>query len=288
MRAHRLDPDPATAPVVRWIFAQRLAGHSVARIARALNEAGVPCPSAADPARNPHRTAAGWTLGAVTTILENPRYTGRQVWNRQRTDSELVGPANVTLGHKSVQRWNLPDGWVISSRPAHPALVSEDDFIAAQDVNAARGPVPRDEPVLRRYLLAGLLACGVCGRRMESAWSNGKPAYRCRHGHTSAMAPDPARPKNTYIREERLLPHLPALHFAAHHSRRAGQAPHPSRNRCDRCRQPRRGNRLPPRARDHPHLEPRIRRSASARHRDCQDRHRESKLTRLQGPDQEG
>jgi site-specific DNA recombinase len=52
-RAHRLDPDPATAPVVQWIFAQRLGGHSVARIARALNEAGVPCPSAADPARKP-------------------------------------------------------------------------------------------------------------------------------------------------------------------------------------------------------------------------------------------
>jgi len=43
----------------------------------------------------------------------------------------------VTLGHKSVQRWNLPDGWVISSRPAHPALVSEDDFVAAQGINAA-------------------------------------------------------------------------------------------------------------------------------------------------------
>jgi len=67
--------------------------------------------------------------------------------------------------------------------------------------------------VLRRYLLAGLLACGLCGRRMESAWSNGKPAYRCRHGHTSAMAPDQARPKNTYIREDKLLPHLPALHL---------------------------------------------------------------------------
>ncbi len=97
---------------------------------------------------------------------------GRQVWNRQRTDTELADPGNVTLGHKSVQRWNLPDGWVISSRPAHPALVSEDDFVAAQDINAARGPVPQDAPVLRRYLLAGLLACGVCGRRMESAWSN--------------------------------------------------------------------------------------------------------------------
>jgi len=210
-RAHRLDPDPATAKVVRWIFAQRLAGHSVARIARALNEAGVLCPSAADPARNPHRTAAGWTLGTVTTILSNPRYTGRQVWNRPQTDTELADPGNVTLGHKSVQRWNLPDGWVISAKPAHLALVSEADFIAAQDVNAARGPAPQAGPVLRRYLLAGLLACGVCGRQMESAWSNGRAAYRCRHGRTSAMAPDPAQPKNTYVREDKLLPHLPAL-----------------------------------------------------------------------------
>jgi site-specific DNA recombinase len=195
-RAHRLDPDPATAHVVQWMFAQRLAGHSAARIAR-LERGRVPCPSAADPARNPHRTAAGWTLGTVTTILSNPRYTGRQVWHRQRTDTELADPGNVTLGHKSVQRWNLPDGWVISDRPAHPALVSEADFIAAQDINAARGPVPQDAPVLRRYLLAGLLACGVCGRRMGSAWSNGRAAYRCRHGRTSAMAPDPARPRNT-------------------------------------------------------------------------------------------
>jgi site-specific DNA recombinase len=56
-------------------------------------------------------------------------------------------------------------------------------------------------PEQRRYLLAGLLACGGCGRRMESAWSNGKPAYRCRHGHTSAAPPDPVRPKNGYLRD---------------------------------------------------------------------------------------
>jgi site-specific DNA recombinase len=84
-RARRLEPNPETAHVVRWIFAQRLAGHSVARIARALNEAGIPCPSAADPGRNRHRPGTGWTLGTVTTILQNPRYTGHQVWNRQRT-----------------------------------------------------------------------------------------------------------------------------------------------------------------------------------------------------------
>ena len=198
-RAHRLEPDPETAYIVRWIFARRLAGHSVARIARALNDAGVPCPSAADPGRNPHRTGAGWTLGTVTTIVSNPRYTGHQVWNRQRTDRDLVDAGDIALGHKPVQRWNLPDGWVISRKLAHPALVSEADFIAAQDISAARGPVPcagLTAPQKRRYLLAGLLICGGCGRRMGSAWSNGKPAYRCRHGHTTASTRGPGRLKN--------------------------------------------------------------------------------------------
>jgi site-specific DNA recombinase len=105
---------------------------------------------------------------------------------------DAADPCNVTLGYRSVQRWNLPDGWVISSRPAHPALVSEADFIAAQDVNAARGPAPQGGPVLRRCLLA----CGVCGRRMESAWSNDRPAYRCRHGH--AFAPFAGRDEGLF------------------------------------------------------------------------------------------
>jgi site-specific DNA recombinase len=227
-RAHRLEPDPGTARIVTWMFAQRLEGHSVARIAWALNETGIPCPSAADRDRNPHRPGAAWTLGAVTAILANPRYTGRQVWNRQRTDTELVDPADVALGHKGVPRRNLPDGWVISARPAHPALVSEADFIAAQAVNAARGPVPRSEPRLpgdgRRYLLAGLLTCGTCGRRMESAWSNGKAAYRCRHGHTSASLPDPDRPKNAYVREEIVLAQLPAVYGVLTRVRSGGSA----------------------------------------------------------------
>jgi hypothetical protein len=90
--------------MVRWMFAQRLAGHSVARIARALNEAGISCPSAADPGRNPHRSGLGWTLRTVATILSNPRYTGRQVWNRQRTDKDLADPADVSLGHKQVRK----------------------------------------------------------------------------------------------------------------------------------------------------------------------------------------
>jgi hypothetical protein len=144
----------------------------------------------------------------VAAILANPRYTGRQVWNRQRTDQDLVDPADTGLGHRPVQRWNLPAGWVISARPAHQAIVSEADYIAAQDASAPRGPAG---PAVHRYLLAGLLCCGTCGRRLESAWSNGRPAYRCRHGYTSAVGSGPGRPKNLYIREDQILPRLAAL-----------------------------------------------------------------------------
>jgi hypothetical protein len=122
---------------------------------------------------------------------------------------DLIDPANTGLGHRQVQRWGLPDGWVISARPAHPALVSEEDFIKVQGIRAKR----EDTDPGRRYQLAGLLRCGICGRRAESCWSSGRAAYRCRHGHTSASTPDPARPKNLYIREDRILAHLPALYL---------------------------------------------------------------------------
>jgi len=139
------------------MFSRRLARHSTARTTRALNDAGIPCPSGADPGRNPHRAGTASTLSTVAVILANPWYTGRQVWNRQRTEHDLIDPANTGLGHRRVQRWNLAEGGVISARPAHPALVSEADFIAAQDATAGRGLAG---PAARRYLLAGLLACG--------------------------------------------------------------------------------------------------------------------------------
>ncbi|GAB2909988.1 hypothetical protein GCM10022245_51650 [Streptomyces mayteni] len=206
VRIRRLDVDPECGPIVRWIFAQRLARHSVARITRALNDASIPCPSAADPERNPHRQAHRWRLTAVRAILANPRYTGRQVWNRQRTDHELLDPDNTTLGHRDVMRWNAPEDWVISSKTAHPALISEADFVTVQSIRA-----PRENAPGRTYALAGLLRCGVCQRRMESTWAHGRPAYRCRHGHSSATTPDSSRPPNAYVREDHILPHLPAL-----------------------------------------------------------------------------
>jgi site-specific DNA recombinase len=125
-RLHRLEPDPETAPHVAWMFAQRLAGHSIAGIARMLNERGLPCPSAADRERNRHRPGDGWRLRTVAAILANPRYTGRQVWNRQRADRECT--QDELPGLMQVRRLGAGTQWAISAKPAHPGLVSEHDF----------------------------------------------------------------------------------------------------------------------------------------------------------------
>ncbi|GAA0682220.1 hypothetical protein GCM10010193_39930 [Kitasatospora atroaurantiaca] len=59
VRIRRLDVDPECGPIVRWIFIQRLGGHSIARIARALNDTAIPGPSAADRDRTLTGAASG-------------------------------------------------------------------------------------------------------------------------------------------------------------------------------------------------------------------------------------
>ncbi len=55
---------------------------------------------------------------AVRAILKNPRYTGRQVWNRQRRDEVLLDVEDVAAGHETKMRWNdHPTG---SGRPNSP------------------------------------------------------------------------------------------------------------------------------------------------------------------------
>ncbi|GLZ08164.1 hypothetical protein Acsp03_56300 [Actinomadura sp. NBRC 104412] len=67
-------------------------------IAEGLTRDGVPSPSAHDPARNRHRCGVAWSKNAVRAILMNPRYTGYQVWNKQRKDEVLLDVEDVALG----------------------------------------------------------------------------------------------------------------------------------------------------------------------------------------------
>jgi site-specific DNA recombinase len=83
--------------------------------------------------------------------------------------------------------------------------VTEAEFIAAQHIHADR---PTRDGRQRRYVLSGLVRCGVCGRRMDSHWVHGRAGYRCRHGHSSSRPRTTDSPKYVYVREELLVREL--------------------------------------------------------------------------------
>jgi hypothetical protein len=190
---------------VQWIFARRLEGWSTAAIARTLNALGVTPPSGHDRARNPHRSGTTWCLRTIAAILANPRYTGRQVWNRQGINHHETTPGTKVsrpTGGKPTHGWNPRDQWEYSTRTVHPPLISETDFLAAQQITALPQP---DDGNHQRYRLTGLIICGLCGRRAEGHWAHGRARYRRRHGHASASAANPYRLKTLYIREDHAL-----------------------------------------------------------------------------------
>jgi site-specific DNA recombinase len=86
------------------IFAEYLAGRGLFAIAEGLTRDGIPSPSQHDRARNRHRTGEGWSKSAVRTILTNPRYTGRQVWSKQRKDEILLDVDDVAAGYETRMR----------------------------------------------------------------------------------------------------------------------------------------------------------------------------------------
>lgn len=133
-RVNRLEPDPVAAPVVERIFAEFLSGKGIYAIAEGLTADGILSPSAYDPERNRHRATSNgaWSKSAVRAILKNPRYTGHQVWNRQRREEVLVDVHDVALGHQTKMRWNERSQWIWSEQPTHQALAGLDDFETAQ------------------------------------------------------------------------------------------------------------------------------------------------------------
>ncbi len=135
----------------------------------------------------------------------NPRYTGRQVWSRQRS---LPGAGRSMVAGE----------WAVSRALSHSALVSEADFVAVQQCRAAR---KCEDGARRAYVLAGLVQCRVCGRRMDAHWVNARAGYRCRHGHRSAQARPPDAACNIYVREDVLLVWL-ARHVASDRHRSGG------------------------------------------------------------------
>jgi site-specific DNA recombinase len=192
---------------VQRIFADYLDGYGIRAIAERLTADGIPCPSAADPARNSHRDGLTWDRGAVKVILGNPRYTGRQVWNRQRKDEVLLDIDNVAQDHTTRLRRNTAEKWVTSKDLSHEPIIDDDTFSRVQDqYRTAKHRTNADRPRRSKYhyQFTGLIYCHYCQRRMLAQHSNGHAYYRCRYASAYARANNIEHPGNVYLREDRL------------------------------------------------------------------------------------
>ncbi len=128
-----LEVDPTTAPVVKEIFEKSLNGYGLKEICKTLNDRGVT------------NRGKRWYKGGLHYLLTNEAYTGTAVWGLK------------SKGEKSQEPVRVQGAW--------PALVSRDLFDDVQRAMRERAPmVQRPGRVGSKFLLSGLLKCGVCGR----------------------------------------------------------------------------------------------------------------------------
>jgi site-specific DNA recombinase len=198
----RLEPDPNQAPVVVEIFhmhAER--GLSPKAIADHLNRrGGPPSPRHVDTKRN---VRGHWAATTIRSMLNNPVYTGRMVWNR-------LDFATARETGRGAPRLRAREEWVVCQQ-AHVPLVSDELFGASQERFQQR---PRRQASSPR-------GARTCSR----AWSTARPVtsrcqcrarparnhhyYACSYGATYgdvAACETHAGQKWIYLREDALLP----------------------------------------------------------------------------------
>jgi site-specific DNA recombinase len=169
--------DETQAREVRRIFVWYAAGKSPRWIAEQLNEEGVSSPGA-DWHRTKRRRDGKWLASAIhgdpkrgSGILNNELYVGRYIWNRRQSRKKLRSGDREFLLRPQEE-------WIATSHP-ELCIISEDVWQkvkARQRERAAHigARVRRGLSKHRayatgaypKYLLSGLLQCGLCGSNL--------------------------------------------------------------------------------------------------------------------------
>src|SRR5690606_36521605 len=193
----KLAVDERRAPAVQQIFAWRVDERLGYRaIAERLNDDldRYPPPQPVDP----ERAVGRWTGSSVREVLINPKYPGHMCWNRRSTKDKIHPGKN-----------NPRTEWVLSTEPTHPAIISVETFLAAQNLRrAGQGSRTISTPqganphrcTKRIYRLRSYVRCGICTRRMHGKTKRERPHYCCQ--------PRPAidgHPPTVWITERPLL-----------------------------------------------------------------------------------
>ena len=204
---HKLEPDEATAPVVRQIFQWRVDGMSVTRIAKKLNDSGIPSPSAylynTGICKTEKYNGAIWHIQAVKIILTRQVYIGHMVQGTKRQSF-----------YENRRQYKKPqEEWVIVEN-THEPIIDRDTFEKVQEITRQRNEEYFEKLGRFSYLetteniLKGLIYCADCKRplvRYKNVSHNKKLWYTfiCQtHSNDITSCPK----KN--IREDALFPML--------------------------------------------------------------------------------
>ena len=170
-KGYTLEPHPEEADVIKKIFSLFLNHAGTKIIANYLNDHQIPT-----------RHGGLWTYSTIINIITNPIYMGkiRRGWSKQVKTIENGQVKKHIKRHKNLEDYQVYDG-------LHPALISEDQFMLAQEIRMGRQPSVKvkDEFALQNAF-AGLLYCGICGKRVGRTTSSqsrgGTPRLRCVNG----------------------------------------------------------------------------------------------------------
>ena len=185
-----IDPDEQVQATVRLIFDQFDRETTLHGLLRYLVHHGVRIPVRSN--SGPNRGELEWRRPNRTTLsnlLHHPSYAGAYRFGHRPIDPRRKQPGRPATG-KQIRR---PEECLVLIRDRLPAYITWDRFRANQErleANRAR----QDRPGAPRQgpsLLAGLLRCGRCGRRMIVRYSGPKNrhAYTCTRGPTDYGEP---------------------------------------------------------------------------------------------------
>jgi len=175
------DPDMRIQEVIRLVFARFRQLGSARQVLLSLIAEQVHFPRPSDGKK---LVAFEWTLiryRNVISVLKNPFYAGAYVYGKGEKRTEIVdGRARTSYGHRKPL-----EQWAVLLKDHHQGYIEWAEFERNQKQLAVNAYGTLGGPKSGRggrALLAGLLSCGRCGRRLMVSYSGrppGQPVYRC-------------------------------------------------------------------------------------------------------------
>ena len=175
-----MDPDQRVRDAVALVFRKFAEFGSGRQVHLWLRQEEIELPAVR---YGPRGREVVWRLPGYNTIkkmLGNPIYAGAYVWGRSIVRVDLDG------GHKRIvrQKQRKQEDWPILIRDHHEGYIGWDEYERNQRMIADNaGSLPTARRAVRHGsgLLAGLLRCGHCGRKLQVNYRGKFSArYKCR------------------------------------------------------------------------------------------------------------